>query len=34
MNVRQDELKSNVVVAQVFFDRIGESVVHDVHAGV
>ena len=25
MDVKQDELKSNVVVAQVFFDRIGHS---------
>ena len=34
IDVRQDELKINVVVAQVFFDRIKAFVVHDVHAGV
>ena len=34
MDVRQDELKSNFVVAQVFFDRAGAFVVHDVHSGV
>ena len=34
MDVRQDELKSNFVVAQVFFDRTGAFVVYDVHSGV
>ena len=34
MDVRQDDLESNFVVAKVFFDRIGALVVHDVHAGV
>ena len=34
MDVRQDKLKSDVVVAQVFFDRIWEFFVRDVHAGV
>ena len=34
MDVMRDDLKSNVVVAQVFSDCIGSFVVHDVHAGV
>ena len=34
MDARQDELKSNFVVAQVFFDRIGVFVFIDVNAGV
>ena len=34
MGVKQDKLKSNVVVAQVFFDCIKAFVVHDVPAGV
>ena len=33
MYVRRDELKSNVVVAQVFFDCIGAFIVYDVHSG-
>ena len=31
MDVRRDELKRNVVVAQVFFDCIRAFIVHDVH---
>ena len=31
MDVGRDELKINIVVAQVFFYGIGEFVVHDVH---
>ena len=34
IDVRRDELKSNVVVAQVSFDRIRAFIVHDIHAGV
>ena len=34
MDVRQDELKSNVVFAQICFDRIRAFVVRDVQAGV
>ena len=31
MNVGREELESKIVFAQVFFDVIGEFVVHDVH---
>ena len=31
MAVERDKLKSNIVVAQVFFDIIGAFIVHDLH---